>query len=42
MTFKKSKNMIYLWNVYCYGGRIPKNISAYRWAAMCKFFENNS
>lgn len=40
-SMRKSKNMIAMWNVYCYGGVRPVNVSPARWSAMCKFFQNN-
>ena len=41
MKFKKSQQMIAFWNIFAYGGNRPTNVTPARWAAICKFFENN-
>lgn len=41
MDFKKSKQMVAFWNIFAYGGDRPEGVSVQRWAAICKFFNNN-
>ena len=43
----KSRQMIAFWDIYCFKERSepkkqpPLGVSYARWAAVCKFFENN-
>jgi hypothetical protein len=40
-NMKKSKNMMKMINIWAYRGTIPRDISPYRWNAICKFIEKN-
>ena len=40
-NMRKSKHMVKMINIWFYGGKVPANVSAPRWNAMCKFIEKN-
>lgn len=40
-NMRKSKYMIKIINIWAYDGTIPRDISPYRWNAICKFIQKN-
>ena len=40
-SMRKNKNMIKMINIWAYNGTIPRDISPYRWNAICKFIQKN-